>query len=124
MSEPAQLHDPPASAGESGHAVGQDIGEAQSQAAGRADGPRHPSRAHVAWRCARYLLGGVFGIIVLAVAGMAGLAWRLSERPLSLDAFAPRITEALQQRLADGFLVSLTGAALERRGSGPTLTVL
>ena len=29
-----------------------------------------------------------------------------------------------RHRLAEGFLVSLTGAALERRGSGPTLTVL
>ena len=86
--------------------------------------PGKARRGRWAWRCACYSLTAVFTVLVFAVIAMVGLAWRLSQGPVRLDAFAPRITETLQHRLAEGFLVSLTGAALERRGSGPTLTVL
>lgn len=75
-------------------------------------------------RLLRHGMAAIFGVIVLMVISMAGLAWRLSQGPLSLNSFAPKITEALQHRLANGFTVTLKGAALERRGSGPTLTVL
>ncbi|MFI5013614.1 MAG: AsmA-like C-terminal region-containing protein [Hyphomicrobiales bacterium] len=83
---------------------------------------RSPRRA--ARRIAYGALALVSAVFVLAMIGFGALAWRLSQGPLSLDEFAPRITEALQQRLAGGFVVSLSGAAIERRGAGPTLTVL
>jgi hypothetical protein len=82
------------------------------------------SRRRVGLRLARRVLAVLFSLVVLVVIGMAGLAWRLSQGPVSLDSFAPNITEALQHRLAEGYVVTLSGAALERRGPGPTLTVL
>jgi hypothetical protein len=77
----------------------------------------------MARRIACGVVAFVFAVAVLALLAFGGLVWRLSQGPLSLDEFAPRITEALQQRLSGGFAVSLSGAALERRGAVPTLTV-
>ena len=84
--------------------------------------PRAPRP--VAWRLARGVAAAVCAVILVAMIGFGGLAWRLSRGPVLLDAFAPRITEALQQKLTGGFVIALSGAALEGRGARPSLTVL
>ncbi|HEV3248061.1 MAG TPA: AsmA-like C-terminal region-containing protein [Beijerinckiaceae bacterium] len=66
----------------------------------------------------------VCGVLLLAGIGFGGLAWRLSQGPVSLDAFMPRITSALRQRFAEGFAVTVSGAELEARGARPSVTVL
>jgi hypothetical protein len=84
--------------------------------------PRAPRP--VAWRLARGVAAAVCAVILVAMIGFGGLAWRLSRGPVLLDAFVPRITEALQQKLTGGFVIALSGAALEGRGARPSLTVL
>ena len=75
----------------------------------------------------RLLRGVVLALCVLVcvvLIGFGGAAWRLSQGPVSLDALMPRITAALQQRFAEGFIVTVSGAELEGRGARPSLTVL
>ncbi|MBV9516778.1 MAG: hypothetical protein JO068_01550 [Hyphomicrobiales bacterium] len=77
---------------------------------------------------ARRLLTGaalaIFVLLLVVLTGLGGLAWRLSRGPVSLDALMPRITAALQQRFAESYVVTVSGAELEGRGARPSLTVL
>jgi hypothetical protein len=126
MSESAQMHDTPTGVHERGQieaasGIVQESGKPRAEEKTRDPKLGRPRR--IGLRLARQALAAVFALIVLVVICMAGLAWRLAQGPLSLNAFAPKITEALQHRLAEGFVVSLVGAAIERRGAGPTLIV-
>jgi len=78
----------------------------------------------LSFRLARGVLTVVSTVLIMVALAFGLLIWRLTQGPLSLDEFVPRITEALQHKLSDGYKVGLSGAAVERRGSGPTLTVL
>ena len=98
-----------------------------SPASAREGQVRVPAKRASLGRLARRLAHGVAAtllvVITLCLIAFGGLVWRLSQGPLSLDEFAPRINEVLQRRLSGGFAVSLSGAALEKRGAMPTLTV-
>src|SRR5271169_5758681 len=84
-------------------------------------GTSQPRRAH---RLAVGALGLLLAVVTLVLIGVGGLIVRLSQGPIALDELTPRIAAALQQRLAAGFVVSVSGAALEREGTEPSLTVL
>ncbi|MBV9741027.1 MAG: hypothetical protein JOZ30_15430 [Hyphomicrobiales bacterium] len=75
-------------------------------------------------RVFRYAALGFCGVLLLAAMGIGALTWRLAQGPVSLDALMPRITSALQQRFAEGFAVTVSGAELEARGARPSVTVL
>jgi hypothetical protein len=84
-----------------------------------------PKAARLALRrLARFAALLFCGVLLLVGLGLGGLAWRLSQGPVSLDALMPRITSALRHRFAEGFVVTVSGAALEARGVRPSITVL
>jgi hypothetical protein len=82
------------------------------------------ARRRWARRLAVGALGLILAVITLVLIGVGGFVVRLSQGPISLDDLTPRIAAALQQRLAAGYVVSVSGAAVEREGAAPSLTVL
>ncbi|MDQ4060663.1 MAG: hypothetical protein M3145_06075, partial [Pseudomonadota bacterium] len=63
-------------------------------------------------------LAAVAGAAFLAaVAGVLGLAWRLSQGPISLDALTPRIEETLNRAFGGRIGISLGGVSLDTGGT-------
>ena len=60
---------------------------------------------------------------IIAAIGAGFLAYRLSQGPISLDAFKGRIETEIDRRLGEGYTLRFAEAAIENGSRGPGLIV-